>query len=384
MKRSLPAPWAAHVEDALAQRRERELLRVLTPAPVNQVPGGPFPVNFSTNDYLGLAGHPAVRAAVRDAAGRHGMGPRGSALVCGHTALHARLARVLADLEQTESALLTPTGYAANLSAITALADDGVTVLSDALNHASIIDGLRLARRSGAQVTVVPHADVDAFAHALEQAETPRVAIVTDSVFSMDGDIAPLAALRRLADRHGALLVVDEAHGTLVLGERGRGACEVAGIHADLVVGTLSKAAGAMGGFIAGSEDLCTHILNHGRAQIYSTALPVPVVAAALAAIEVAHREPALRATLTHHQARLAARLGRPVPTPIVPWVLGSARAALEASEALREAGLLVVAIRPPTVPAGTARLRIALSAVHTDDDLDRLLEALPEPSLAG
>lgn len=377
MTRPLPPSWDTHVRSVLAQRRTQNLLRALHPIDADEQS---LPVNFSTNDYLGLAGHPAVRDAVRDAVARLGMGPRGSALVCGHTALHEQLARAIAALEQTDTALLTPTGYAANLAALAALASDEVTFLSDALNHASIIDGLRLARRAGARVVVVPHADVCAFERALQQVDTPRAVLVTDAVFSMDGDIAPLAALRSLADRYGALLVVDEAHGTLVLGAQGRGACEAAGIHADMVIGTLSKAAGAMGGFVAASADLCALVLNLGRAQIYSTALPVPVVAGAIAALEVARLEPERRQTLQRHQDRLGERLGHPVPTPIVPWILGPADAAIEASRQLRRAGLLVVAIRPPTVPAGTARLRIALSASHADDDVDRLLAALPEP----
>ncbi|TVR05023.1 MAG: 8-amino-7-oxononanoate synthase [Deltaproteobacteria bacterium] len=383
---ALPAAWANAVGEKLATRDAGAQRRHLVPVP----PGAPGTGGargaggmrlFSSNDYLGLAGHPAVREAVAEAAREHGMGPRGAALVCGHTTLHETLAMRLAALEGTEAALLAPTGWAANTALLGALADADVTFVSDALNHASIIDGLRMARRTGAAVRVTPHGDAAAVEAALAERDTPRAVVVTDGVFSMDGDVAPLAALREAADAHGAILVVDEAHGTLVLGETGAGACEAAGVRADVVVGTLSKAVGAMGGFVAGNRTLCDLVLNLGRAQIYSTALPVPVVAGALAALDVAARTPALRERLRAHQARFAEALGRPVPTPIVPWVLGDEDAAMGAAASLRAAGMHVVAIRPPTVPEGTSRLRITLSAVHTDADVEDLLTALGQGS---
>ncbi|EFN55853.1 hypothetical protein CHLNCDRAFT_22749 [Chlorella variabilis] len=292
---------------------------------------------FSLNDYLGLSTHPAVRQAAADAALQCGNGPRSSALVGGYTSWHAELERGLAALKGTEDCLLFPTGFAANLAVASALCQDGgVVVLSDELNHASIVDGARLGRRGGSRLLVYRHNDL---AH-LEQLLTEQVP--PDSLFSMDGDFANLRGLARLKRRHAFLLVVDEAHATLVCGARGGGAAEMLGVASDvdLHVGTLSKAFGCLGGFVACSRGWKDFLVNRGRSQVFSTALPVPVVAAALAALR---------------------------------------REAVDASMQLLRAGFHVPAIRPPTVPPGTSRLRVSLSAAHTEDDLQQLIDGLRE-----
>lgn len=333
---------------------------------------------FSSNDYLGLSQHAEVRQAAAEAAAQWGMGPRGSALVCGYSEPHAALAADLARLKGAEAAVLFPTGYQANVAALQALAAPGVTIFSDALNHASIIDGCRLAKAAGAQICVYRHRDLAHLAQLLAAHEGLRV-IVSDVVFSMDGTRTPLAELVALKRRFGALLVTDAAHATLVFGPGGSGLAGALGLSAeiDLQVGTLSKAFGAQGGFVAASRLVIDWLVNRARGLIFSTALPVPVVAAAHAALRVGRREEALRTRLRQHEARLAALLDQSVEGPIVPIIFGEAQRALEASAALAEAGFHVPAIRPPTVPAGTSRLRVALSAAHTEAQVEALCAAL-------
>jgi 8-amino-7-oxononanoate synthase len=389
--------WRRRFAEAAEARADAGLLRVRAPvepmtppAAVRGVVAGRDVTLFSTNDYLGLSAHPAVVAAARDALGRHGLGPRGSTLICGHTTLHAALEARIAALEGCEAAVLTPTGFAANAGLLAALAGPDVTIVSDALNHASIIDGCRLAARAGARLAVVPHADLAGFERALDGSPAGhRKVVVTDGVFSMDGDMAPLGGadgLVALAAAHDALLVVDEAHATLAWGPGGAGALATAAADsatpldaaAAVRVGTLSKAVGALGGFVAGDAALCSWFVNHARPQIYSTALPVPVVTAATAALEVAGRERALQATLWRRVAALGAQLDVPLASPIVPWRLPAGCSAVEvAAQLLQRDGLHVGAIRPPTVPAGTERLRVALSAAHSEDDIKRLAAAL-------
>lgn len=351
--------WAEQQVDA----REAKGLRRRT-APLN-----PELVNFSGNDYLGLSAHPRVVEAARAAMDAGGMGPRGSALVCGYTLAHEALESRIAAHCGAEAALLLPTGYAANVSAITALAGPDCAIFSDALNHASIIDGCRLARRAGAAVEVYPHGDVEALDRMLSRCERPRRIIVTESVFSMDGDRAPLDALAALRDRHGAWLVCDEAHATLLFDPHPQ---------VDLHIGTLSKAVGALGGFIAGPRAARDLVLNVGRPFVFSTALPVPVVAAAREAFEVAADEPELRDRVFAHVRAMSGALGlEGQETPIVPIMLGTAERTMAASAALRSQGFHIPGIRPPTVPKGTSRLRIALSATHLDADVARLADAL-------
>ncbi len=378
--------WDSWLDGALGGLAERDLLRRLEPieaVDAVHVRGANQRelTLFSSNDYLGLSHHPKVRQALANSANQVGMGPRGSALVCGYTTAHQALERDLAELTGCEEALLCPTGFAANLAVISSLAGPDVAVFSDALNHASIIDGCRLARRRGASVDVYPHGDVDALDGLLEASDAERKLIVTDSVFSMDGDLAPLDRLVELKQAHGALLVVDEAHGTLVFGEKGGGVAEHFGVEdqVDVHVGTLSKAVGALGGFVATSSPLRQWIFNRGRSFVFSTAQPVPVVQAARAAIAVAGTEPEIRQSLWERVEQLGDQLGRKLDSPIVPIILGEEARALEASRQLLDNGFHVIAIRPPTVPAGTSRLRVALSGAHTAEDVDRLAGILEE-----
>lgn len=333
-------------------------------------------VSFASNDYLGLARHPSVVAAARHAVERWGAGAGSARLVAGGRPLHRQLEAELAVWKSAEAAVLFATGYAANLGVLQALAGPGVTVVSDRLNHASIVDGCRLSR---ADIVVTPHADVAAVERAVAAAPG-RVLVVTESVFSMDGDVAPVADLVALCSHHGALLVVDEAHAVL-------GPELPPGDGPVLRVGTLSKALGSLGGFAAGPGALCDLVVNRARTFVFTTASTPADTAAALAALKVA-RSPegdALRARLRCHVERL--RPGH--PSPVVPVVVGDEEAALAASAALLDLGLLVPAIRPPTVPAGRSRLRISLTAAHTTEQVDRLLDALAtlglgSPSYSG
>ena len=377
--------WQAWREQALQARLDARQLRQAQPLQsidATHARLGPRELTlFSTNDYLGLSSHEHVREAVARAALAHGQGARGSALICGYSDEHARLEFALAQHEGKACALLTPTGYAANVATLTALASSpDVTIFSDSLNHASIIDGVALARRAGARLCVFAHGDLAQLRDQLQRCDSPRKLIVTDGVFSMDGDLAPLRELAAFKRDHDALLVVDDAHGTLVLGPQGRGTAHELGVSddVDVTVGTLSKAIGAQGGFVATSERWRALILNLGRPYIYSTALPTPVVAGALAALEVNAREgDALRARLSAHLARAARALGRTSQTPILPVIVGDEDRALSLSASLLRAGYHVTAIRPPTVPAGTARLRVTLSAAHAEDEVQGLLDAL-------
>jgi 8-amino-7-oxononanoate synthase len=315
-------------------------------------------VSFASNDYLGLSSHPAVVAAACEATARWGAGAGASRLVVGSRPVHDELEAALAAWKGAEAALLFPTGYAANVGVLTTFGVAGVRVLSDELNHASIVDGARLAR---AEVAVYRHNDLDHLASLLG----PRSMVVSDSVFSMDGDVADVDGLVALCDRHGALLVLDEAHDVY-----GRAVPP----HV-LRVGTLSKMLGSIGGHVAGPRAFVDLLVNRARPFVFSTALPPGAAAAALAALRVVQSSEgaALRARLR----ALVARVAPGNPSPIVPVVLGSEAAALAAAAALLEKGLVVPAIRPPTVPVGTSRLRVALSAAHTDAQVDRLLEAL-------
>ncbi len=354
-------------------------------------------VSFASNDYLGLSAHPAVVAAAHDALDRWGAGSGASRLVTGSRPIHGELEAALADWKGTEAALCFPTGFAANLGVLTVLGGPGVRVLSDELNHASIIDGCRLSRST---LTVYRHRDMAHLEELLTAgpgadptgAAAPTI-VVTDSVFSMDGDVAPLDELVELSRRHDALLVLDEAHAVLgphlptataerdgdgAAGDGGR-----SGAHGGTVVrvGTMSKTLGSLGGFVAASRDVVDLLVNRARPYIFSTA-PTPAdAAAALAALRVL-RSPE-GAALTGRLAGLIDRVAEAGlvppghPSPIIQIVLGPEQAALAASAALLDEGLWVPAIRPPTVPVGSSRLRVTLSAAHTDGDVTRLLDAL-------
>ena len=381
--------WTAALEAELAGLERRALRRaILTPASGRgarlRIDGRDL-VNFTSNDYLGLARDPRVTAAAAAAARDHGASVSASRLLCGSTPLHDHLERRLAALKGREAALLYSSGYLANLGVLTALARPGDAIFSDALNHASIIDGCRL---SGARTTVYRHGDADHLAELLAASDAERRLIVSETVFSMDGDVAPLAALAALARRHDAALVLDEAHATGVLGPGGEGALARDGIdpRGIVVVGTLSKALASAGGFVAADAAVVDYLVNRSRPFIFNTAPTPASVGAALAALDVVAAEPERRERLHALAARLRdglAAAGHPPSrseTPIVPLLLGDAETALAAERRLREAGALARAIRPPTVPEGTARIRFNLMAIHDEADVDRALAAAPPP----
>ena len=337
-----------------------------------------------SNNYLGLADHPRVREAAADAAMRWGVGAGASRLVSGTMTIHERLERCLAEFEGTESCLLYGSGYLANIGVLTTLGRAGQTIFSDALNHASIIDGCRLAR---ADTVVYGHCDLEHLQWALRERGREGDVIVTDSVFSMDGDVAPLAGIVALARQHGALVVVDEAHATGTLGPGGRGAIAEAGLEGevDVLVGTLSKALGSYGGYVCARHEIVELLVNSSRSLIYSTAPPPPAVAGALAALELLIEQP-LRPEKLQSTAELLRRqlmaAGMPAPsgrTPIIPLIVGDADVAVRLSDAALARGVFAQAIRPPTVPAGSSRLRLTVMASHTATELAGAVAALSD-----
>lgn len=379
-------PFAARMTEALAQRQRQGLYRqrqVLDNAqgPVVRIGGRAF-LNFCSNDYLGLAAHPDVVAALRHGASEYGAGSGASHLVCGHSAAHQALEEALAEFTGRSRALLYSSGYAANTGVLTALLQSGDHVFEDRLNHASLLDG---GLHSGARFSRFPHNDVAALERKLARAEGASL-VVVDGVFSMDGDSAPLKDLAAIALAHSALFMVDDAHGFGVLGETGAGSLEAAGLsetQVPILMGTLGKALGVSGAFIAGSELLIETLINTSRHYIYTTAMPPALAVATLAALRVIQREPERRERLALRidQFRAGAQqLGlalAPSNTAIQPLMVGAPESALRYSQALHERGVLVSAIRPPTVPEGTSRLRITLSAAHTPEQVDQLLEHL-------
>ncbi len=340
-------------------------------------------INFCGNDYLGLSRHPQVRAAFIAATNRYGVGSGASHLVTGHSCEHHALEEELAAFVGRPRALLFSTGYMANLAAISTLAGRNALVAEDRLNHASLLDA---AFVSGATLKRYGHASSEALGRLLKEQAFERAIVATDGVFSMDGDIAPLAAIATECRSQGAWLVVDDAHGLGVVGATGRGSIEAAELGIDevpVLVGTLGKAFGTFGAFVAGSEELIEFLIQKARSYIYTTALPPAVAAATRASLRIAiddsWRRDRLRALIERFRAG-ARDLGLALTessTPIQAVILGEPARALAASAALAAQGLWVAAIRPPTVPPGTSRLRITLSAVHTDEHLDRLLRAL-------
>ncbi|OJH34415.1 8-amino-7-oxononanoate synthase [Cystobacter ferrugineus] len=374
--------WAEEGLDAL---KARGLRRYLEPLDSAQGPlvrlGGETLVNFASNDYLGLAASPTVRAAAAAALEAHGVGSGASRLVVGDTSVHQRLEARLAAFEHAEAVLLFNSGYAANVGTLQALVGPEDAVFSDALNHASLIDGCRLSR---ARTVVYPHSDVEALERALASTPARRRLVVTDTVFSMDGDLAPLRDIVQVCQAHGAALLVDEAHATGVLGERGAGLCEALGLEeaVDVRMGTLSKSLGGLGAYIAASRPVVDFVLQRARPLVYSTALPAALCAAAEAAVDIVERDDALRARLwrnIHRFSKGLRELGFAAEprSAVFPVIVGEPERAVAASQALRSRGLLVKAIRPPTVPEGTSRLRFCLSAAHTEGQLDLALAAL-------
>lgn len=374
--------WAQETLSALERQHLRRFLEPLeSPQGPHVRVGGRSYLNFSSNDYLGLANDPEVIEAGRQALLEHGVGAGASRLVVGDSQAHVCLERALARFNGSEAALLFNSGYAANVGVLTALFGPGDVIFSDALNHASLIDGCRLSR---AQTVVFPHRDVEALEALVLAHPGRRRVVVTDTVFSMDGDRAPLEALHELCSRHGLALIVDEAHGTGVLGAGGRGLCELEGVEVDLHIGTLSKALGGFGAYVCGSTAAREVLLNQARSLVFSTALPpVMCVTAQVALTKLA--APEKRALLQARIEQLAAGLrslgyeSRP-DSAVFSVLLGSPQAAMAASAGLREQGLLVKAIRPPTVPSGTSRLRISVSAAHSEEDVARLI-SLVSPS---
>jgi len=362
-------PALAFLAENLAKLEAQDLLRRRPPFPVEG-----SGVLLCSNDYLGLASTPAPAIALGAGAAR---------LVSGERPEHDALERALASWLQVERALVFSSGYAANVGTLSALAGAGDVLLSDALNHASIIDGARLSR---AEVVVYPHLDVDAVRTALSRApglaSGKRAWVVTESYFSMDADSPDLRALRAVCDEAGAALVVDEAHAVGVFGPDGRGLCAEEGVVPDVLVGTLGKAFGAAGAFVAGSEHLVAWLWNRARSFVFSTGISPAVAEGARRNLARSIAEPALRHRALARATELRSGLGRLGVEPrghgvIVPWVVGDARAALRVATSLRESQVFAQAIRPPTVPEGTSRLRLTATAAHSEHDIEHALAAI-------
>ncbi len=379
-------PWdlGAELESIRAKGLHRRLRRIDGPEDPEVVVDGRRALLFCSNNYLGLANDPEVVAAAREAALRYGASSGSSRLISGTLALHTALEERIAAWKGTERALVFSSGYHANLGVIGALVGRGDLVLSDELNHASLIDGCRLSR---AEVRVYPHRDLDALARELAAARARRVLIVTDSVFSMDGDRAPLREICDLAERHGAAVMVDEAHGTGLLGPRGSGLVEEAGVRGRVLVqmGTLSKALGSFGAYVAGDAALIELLVNRARTFIFTTGLPPAAVGAAHAAIDIVEREPARRERLWRNaralrEAIVSAGIEMPaLDSPILPVLLGDANRTMTVCERLLERGVFAQGIRPPTVPTGTSRLRVTVMATHDDEQIARAGRAFAE-----
>ena len=364
-------------------REQNDLLRSLVRVGTRQGPRvqvkGTEVIMLCSNNYLGLAEHPALARAACNALERFGTGSGASRLVSGNMDLHEELERCVARFKGTEAAILFNSGYAANTGVIPALAGEGDVIVSDELNHASIIDGCRLSR---ARTLVYRHRDLDHLEALLQGHRSRRKLIVTDGVFSMDGDIAPLPGLSGLAERYGALLMVDDAHGTGVLGSAGRGTAEHFGLGGSVQIqmGTLGKALGSFGAYVAGDRGLIDYLLNTSRSYIFSTSLPPAVCAASLAALEVLAKGPERRERLWQNRQRMADGLAARgfglcgSETPILPLLIGDPARSIAAAERAFELGIIAPAIRPPSVPAGTSRIRATVMATHTSADIDRAL----------
>ncbi len=345
-----------------------------------------------SNNYLGLADHPRVREAAAEAAMRYGAGSGASRLISGNMTIHRRLEEALADFKGAEACLLFGSGYLANSGVVSALTREGDVVFSDALNHASIIDGCRLSR---AETFVYDHCDVDHLEWGLREAEGRGALIVTDGVFSMDGDVAPLRDIVELAQRYDARVMVDEAHGTGCVGPGGRGLVAEQGLEqeVDVIVGTLGKALGSYGAYVLCEETMAKFLINTARTLIFSTALAPPSVAAAIAALDLLREQPRRVEKLQRNSRVLREALAEAgvgvddgQSTPIVPLIVGDADAAVAASDRALERGIFAPAIRPPTVPEGTSRLRLAVMASHTKTELREAAELLAAsiPASAG
>ena len=347
-------------------------------------------INFCSNDYLGLAGHPDIGLALKQAADVYGTGSGASHLVSGHSVVHHKLEEQLAEYTGRPRALLFSTGYMANIGAINALIGRRDLVLQDQLNHASLLDGGRLSQ---ADFQRYKHVDMASLEQRLEQSSAERKLIVTDGVFSMDGNLAPLREISRLAEKHSAWLMVDDAHGVGVLGQQGGGLVEELNMTVEQVpvlVGTLGKSFGTFGAFVAGSEALIETLIQFSRSYIYTTALPPAIAAATLASLKIVREESWRRDRLVQLVARFrrgAQQIGLQLAesnTPIQPVLINNDEKVMQVGQQLRAAGFLVGAIRPPTVPVGTGRLRITFSADHSEEQVDQLVAALDSLNLSA
>ncbi|MCF6158604.1 MAG: 8-amino-7-oxononanoate synthase [wastewater metagenome] len=352
-----------------------------TQGPHVHIQGKPY-ISFCSNNYLGLANHAKIKQAAVEAIHRYGWGTGASRLISGNMMLHEELEKKIAEFKGTEAAILFPTGYMANLGALCTLVARGDIVIGDKLNHASIIDG---CRQSGATFRIYPHKNMSQLESLLRKSSTfRRRLIVTDSVFSMDGDIAPLPDIVNLAKKYDAMLMVDDAHATGVFGQQGKGMIEYYSLEGkiDIIMGSLSKAVGSIGGFIAGSKCLIEFLRNKARSFMYTTALPPAVCAASLAGLTLIQENTSLIDTLWKNITGVRSQLAQfsntiRVESPIIPIIIGSAEDALSLSLRLYKNGILIPAIRPPTVPPGTSRLRISLMATHTEEDIHTLTDTL-------
>ena len=386
-------PWRHQLESEHADRKRNQLWRdrVVIESPQSRLVtvGNQQLLNFCSNDYLGLANHPRLKSAAERAIRDHGTGSGASHLVCGHFDLHHRLEHQLAKFVGAESAIVFSTGYMANLAIPQTFLGRDDLVLEDRLNHASLIDA---GRNCDATMRRYPHGDFSAMEKRLADSSALRKMVVTDGVFSMDGDLAPLVKLKQVCDRQAAVFVVDDAHGFGVLGDRGSGSLEESGISPSgnvLMVGTFGKSAGSFGAFVAGDRCYLDALIQHARTYIYTTALPSSVIAATSAALSIFRDEPERRKRLQQNidlfrngisGSDLVLMNSR---TPIQPILFGTAEAALSASQLLKENGIWVSAIRPPTVPIGSARLRVTLTSEHTTEDIERLTDLLRTQSIA-
>jgi 8-amino-7-oxononanoate synthase len=378
----------AWIDEELEALARMHLLRDL-PAPLGRQGAviehsGRRLVNFASNDYLGLAADERLIRATAEAVTASGVGRGSSPLICGRSEIHEELERRLAEFEGAEAALLFPSGFAANAGVVPALVDRGDAIYADAKNHASLIDGCRLSR---AETHIYPHGNVDALDRLLQQGHARRRLVVTDTLFSMDGDLARLTPIAEAAARYDAMLLLDEAHATGVFGPHGRGVAEALRLESDCLirVGTLSKALGAAGGFVVGSRSLVRWLANRARTYVFSTAQPAAISAAALAALDIVAQEPRRRTGLLSAAAQLRGRLKKQgwntgtSASQIIPLVIGSPGEAVRLSERLRERGYWVPAIRPPSVPEGESLLRLSLTAAHTAEMIEGLLGSLEE-----
>ncbi len=382
-------PWRNEIQQQHENRKSDALWRTLSTVqspPERKIRiGGETLLNFCSNNYLSLANHPALIAAATDAVKQFGTSPSASHLIVGHTALHDQLENAIAEFVGAEKVILFSTGYMANLAVPGTMLARHDLMVQDRLNHASIIDGGKL---TAAKVRRYPHCDTAAAEKLLANSDHRRKILVTDGVFSMDGDVAPIATLKEICQRHRSMLLVDDAHGFGVVGTRGQGALEMAGGKAAgnvLLLGTLSKACGSFGAFIAGDGIYVDQLTQHARSYIYTTALPCSVVAASLKGIELIQTQAWRREKLNENiqffreQAKRTGIAVTASATAIQPILLGEAQLALDVSASLRAKGFNVVAIRPPTVPVAMARLRITLMTDHTEKDIRQLLQCLAD-----